>query len=298
MGIRRAAVLSMALLIILTANQPSLTQGASGERENLVVPDDYYVAERCSELHNTLKLLRNNEERFGNSIWNIEPNIVAREMSSLCDRKAKGEISGDLWFEQFEALSVSLEGHLEPKDKAYLPLSAASSKTIPKNFNAYTMFLFPSVEWSESELKEDLHTINRTFTSFGDSIGDKRAAIWFTKGRPSEFLNIDIKRSKHYCDLLKLSYNDGPYIVTSLKRPDEINLKKDELVVIKLGGISPSRIVKVLNILEQDLRTDATIRKRPLIFEEIKQRLLSVADRNPDIVKELTKGAISVLTKQ
>jgi len=295
MSIRRIAYLLMALPILLAANQTVLAQGFEGERENLVVPDSYYVAKRCSEPQDSLKLVRDDKELL-RKVDIKAAELVASKMASLCDKVAKGEISGDLWLEQFEEMSDSLESLTDPCGrtvqcaKIFLP----PPKPIPNNFNAYTMFLFPSVEWSKSELEKDLRTISSTFASFGDSISDKRAAIWFMKDTFSHL--PDIERSKYYCDILKLSYNDGPYIVTSLKRSDGI-LSKDELVVIKLGGITPGRIVKVLNILEQDLRTDAKIRKRSLIFEEIKQRLLSVADRNPDIVKELAKGAISVLAK-
>ncbi len=295
MSIRRIAYLLVAMPILLVANQSALTQEYDGVSDNLVVPDSYYVAKRCSEPQDTLKWVRDDKELL-RKVDMKAAELVASKMSSLCDKEAKGEISSDLWFEQFEKMSDSLESLTDPCgrtvmcDKMFLP----PPKPIPNNFNAYTMFLFPSVEWSKPELAKDLRTISSTFASFGDSIGDKRAAIWFMKDRYSHL--PDIERSKYYCDHLKLSYNDGPYIVTSLKRPDGI-LSNDELVVIKLGGITPGRIVKVLNILEQDLRTDAKIRKRSLIFEEIKQRLLSVADRNPDIVKELAKGAISVLAK-
>jgi len=297
MSIRHIAYLSMVVPIILAVNQTALAQGFNGERENLVVPDSYYVAKRCREPQDTLKCVIDYKELLG-KVDIKAAELVASKMSSLCDKETKGEISGDLWFEQFEKMSDSLERITYPcgrtvhgKDMISLP----PAKPIPNNFKAYTMFLFPSVEWSKSALGKDLRTIRSAFASFGDSIGDTRAAIWFTKDRHSDL--PDIERSKDYCDLLKLNYNDGPYIVTSLKRPDGI-LSNDELVVIKLGGITPGRAVKVLNILEQDLRTDAKIRKRSLIFSEIKQRLLSFADRNPDIVKELVKGAISVLVKQ
>lgn len=310
MSIRHIACLSMALPIILAVNQTALSQGFNGGRENLVVPDSYYVAKRCSEAQDTLKCVRDGKELLI-KVDIKAAELVASKMSSLCDKEAKGEISGDLWFEQFEKLSDSLESltyscgqTVHGEDKAILFLPPAP-KTIPTNFKAYTMFLFPSVEWSKPALEKDLRAIRSAFASFGASIGDTRAAIWFTEDRRSHL--PDIRRSKEYCDRLKLSYNDGPYIVTSLKRPDEILskvkrpdgiLSNDELVVIKLDGITSDRIVKVLNILEQDLRTDAKIRKRSLIYEEIKQRLLSFADRNPDIVRELAKGAISVLVKQ
>jgi len=303
MSIRHIAYLSMVLPIILAVFQPAIAQGFNGESANLVVPDSYYVAKRCSEAQDTLKCVRDGKELLI-EVDRKAAELVASKMSSLCDKEAKGEISGDLWFEQFEKMSDSLErltyscgqrGHSEGTTKGIVILTSAQ-RTIPTNFKAYTVFLFPSVEWSKPALEKDLRAIRSAFASFGASIGDTRAAIWFTEDRRSHL--PDIRRSKEYCDRLKLSYNDGPYIVTSLKRSDGILSNSiDELVLIKLDGITSDRIVKVLNILEQDLRTDAKIRKRSLIYEEIKQRLLSIADRNPEIVKELAKSAISVLVK-
>lgn len=300
MSIRGTAIsIAMAVAILLAAYQSSLAQGVEGERknlENLVVPDRYYVTKRCNEAQDRLTRVRNNKELL-KKVDIKAAELVAREMSSLCEKEAKGEISGSLWLEQFEELGGTLESLTDPCGRTVhcMKILLLPQKAIPNNFNSYTMFLFPSAEWSKSEQMNDLRTIRSTFASFGDSIGDIRAAVWFAKGRRSDL--PDIERSKYYCDLLKLGYNDGPYVVCSRKRPDEI-LFDDELVVIKLGGISPDRIVYVLNILEQDLRTDAKIRKRNLIYEEIKQRLLSIADRNPDIVKELVKGSIGVITKQ
>ncbi|MFA5923832.1 MAG: hypothetical protein WC856_21485 [Methylococcaceae bacterium] len=286
----------MVLAILLEASQTARAQEFERDLEYLVVPDKYYIAERCSEPQNTLKWVRDDKELL-RTVDIKAAERVAMEISFLCEKEAKGEISHDSWLELFQELSGTLESLTDPCgrtvmcEKIFLP----PPKPLPNNFDAYTIFLFPSAEWSQSERNSDLQTIRRTFASFGDSIGHIKAAIWFTKDRHSNL--PDIERSKYYCDLLKLNYNDGPYIVTSRKRPDGI-LSKDDFIIIKLNGIVPNRINYVLNILEQDLRTDAKLRKRSLIYEEIKQRLLSIADRNPEIVKELTKGAISVVTKQ
>ena len=58
-------------------------------------------------------------------------------------------------------------------------------------------------------------------------------------------------------------------------------------VVIKLYNIPASKVVLILNILEQDLRTERGIRKTTLLFEEVKQRLLTASDLIAAILKSL-----------
>lgn len=303
MSIRHIIFQLMVLTMLLVANQ-AVAQDNYEKDENFEVPDSYYINNRCREPQDSLKRVKDNKELLQKvDINSVE--LVASTMTSLCEMQKKELISGDLWLVQFDSMS-SILGTLT--NVVRLPFMSAEvkitpPKPIPDNFKAYTMFLFPSDEWSKPELRENLRDISQNFSSFGSSIGDERAAIWFTNDRQfhnpirGRYSHVpDIKRSKYYCDLLKLNYNDGPYIVTSLKRPDLLYSKED-LIVIKLGGIAPQRIVKVLNILEQDLRTEAKVRKRSLYFEEIKQRLLSVGERNSDIVKELAKDTISVIFK-
>ncbi|MBI3990199.1 MAG: hypothetical protein HY347_11360 [candidate division NC10 bacterium] len=78
-----------------------------------------------------------------------------------------------------------------------------------------------------------------------------------------------------------------PFIRHSKKvRPDQIG-PGDEIIVVKLAGISPERIVRVLNVLEQDLRRGRHIDTGSLLFEEVKQRILSAVERYADVLKEI-----------
>ncbi len=278
-----------------SVSQASLAQLYERGDENLVLPDEFYISARCEEPIQRLEWVRE-DKRLLDQVDIKSAESVAGEMSSICDKVKKREVLPDAWVIEFERLGKSLEsltdacGRTVMCKKMFIP----PPKPIPNNFSAYSLFLFPSSEWSKPELQAERYKIRAAFSDFGDSIGNKRAAIWFSTSFNSS--TPDVQRSKYFADTFKLNYNDGPFVVTSLKRPDAL-AKNDEIVVIKLGGINPDRIVKVLNLLEKDLRTDADIRKRTLIFEEIKQRLLSVIDRNPEIAKEITKTAISVLTK-
>lgn len=124
------------------------------------------------------------------------------------------------------------------------------------------------------------------FEAFGRSIGGTRVAVWFldADGR------VDVDRCKSYCDRFDLNYNDGPYVVTTKKRPDLLG-DNDEIVVLKLSGISAERIPAVLNVLERDLRASGEIGRGRLLYEEVKHRILTAAERYPDPLK----GVLAVI---
>jgi hypothetical protein len=161
---------------------------------------------------------------------------------------------------------------------------------VPKDYKAYALFLFPSTEWREKNKHADLQLLHKKFKDFGEAIGDKNAAVWF-KGHSST--TVDVERSKFYCRKFNLSYNDGPYVLVSKKRPDYLK-SDDEIVAIKLSNISTSKIVPILNTLEQDLLINQKINRRKLLFEEIKQRIFTVVEH---IDVEFNLGVVTVKPK-
>ncbi len=152
---------------------------------------------------------------------------------------------------------------------------------IEKGFETYTLFLFPSADWLDRT--DDLAVLRKAYLNFGDAIGDKHLAVWFLD---SDNRAVSIARSKVFCDWLHLDYNDGPYVVTTNVYP-ELLRAESKPIVIKLYRIPANRVVLVLNILEQDLRTERQIRETALLFEEIRQRLLTASDLIAAILKSL-----------
>jgi len=207
---------------------------------------------------------------------------LTAKITDVCGRYRSGQLTGDQWLEAFDPIARATDAAIPCPNcfRILLPRRAP----IPRGFAAYTMFLVPSAEWQV--MPADLRQLRQKFDSFGDAVGDTKAAIWFVEDPRSS--KLDVARSKSYCDRLKLDYNDGPYVVTSRARPDDI-AAGDEVVVIRLSGVASERIIRILNILEQDLRTNVQLQKRKLLFEEIKQRVLTAAERNPEIVKGLIK---------
>lgn len=287
-------LINVLLIFFVACVQTSYAQW-DDEKPELIVPDSYYVEKRCNGALDTIERVKSHADLV-KLVDMRRIKEVLSTINQLCEKKRVGEISADIWFPKFESYSNVLAELTDPcgRTVACMKMFLSPPQPLPINYEAYSIFLFPSAEWKNEELRDELESIKKAFSSFGDSIGNKNAAIWFAENRYS---NIpDIERGKFYCDLINVNYNDGPYIVTSSKRPDHL-VEGDEFVLIKLNGISNNRVIKVLNILEQDLRLAKDIRKRRLIFEEIKQRLLSVADRNPELMKEFSSGLISLLTK-
>lgn len=81
--------------------------------------------------------------------------------------------------------------------------------------------------------------------------------------------------------------------MTTSSRPDLVSAA-DEKVVIKLSGVPARGCIRILNILEQDLRQERSIRKRSLLYEEIKQRLLASAAENKELANAILKTVFSV----
>jgi hypothetical protein len=157
-----------------------------------------------------------------------------------------------------------------PAMRAFIPPVGAER---PAGLETYSLFLIPDARWQESEFEDERTRLWETFHSFGRSIGDTHAAIWFLDQED----NVDVLRSQDYCRRFNLSYNDGPYLVTVAKRPDLLE-PSDEVIVIRMGGIDPDRILNVLNRLSRDLASTGSVATGPLVYEELKQRVLSRAE--------------------
>jgi hypothetical protein len=167
------------------------------------------------------------------------------------------------------------------QDKAVVLMGTKKKGTVPTGYKAYSLFLIPSSDWQTKT--QELRDLRSAFSDFGDAIGDQKLAVWFSN---EDDTKVDVNRSKTYCDKLGLSYNDGPFVVTTKSHPDALRTG-EQAVVIKLSGIAIPRAISILNILEQDLRTEREIRSRSLLFEEVKQRLMTVKDRHGSELKDL-----------
>jgi hypothetical protein len=158
----------------------------------------------------------------------------------------------------------------------------------PAGYKTYSLFLIPSSDWEAKD--RDLRGLRTAFQAFGEAIGNQKAALWFSN---EDDTRPDFIRSKDYCDQFGLNYNDGPYVVTLKSLPEAVK-RGDPVIVVKLNGISSDRVVSILNILEQDVRTDKNIREGQLLFEEIKQRLLTVKDRHGSELKDIATLLLKV----
>jgi hypothetical protein len=147
---------------------------------------------------------------------------------------------------------------------------------LPANLASYSLFLVPDARWRSADFAKQRQALWEAAFAFGRAIGDTHAAIWFLDHDD----NVDVLRSQEYCRRFGLSYNDGPYVVTIRKRPDLLTAD-DEIVVIRMGGIAPENIPPILNRLTQDLTTSGRPGTGGLVYEEIKQRIVTLVAKYP-----------------
>lgn len=231
------------------------------------LPDSYLIKTQCAAI----------EEHYGQQRSDDPVRAVLEKARVACSAYSEQRMTRDQWL----TLMFALQDEMGPAvARKFMPQFDAS-KPLPADLDSYSLFLFPDPRWrSEQAYRGNLEAIWRAFFDFGQTIGDTRLAIWFLDSEG----NVDVLRSQLYCTQFGLNYNDGPYIVTAKKRPDLLEAN-DEIVYIKLGGISPDRIPPILNILAQDLREGRDIRTGRLVFEEVKQWLLTASTRYPDVLK-------------
>ena len=132
---------------------------------------------------------------------------------------------------------------------------------IPNNFKTYSLFLVCNPQWLAPEKSEGLYGLYQQFESFGRTIGDDNAAVWFWKSeqRANDRAlaeNVDVERSVRFCQAWKLKPSEGPHLVVTTFYPDETSLSSGlpkGNAVYKLGNMSPKEISGLLAQLTDEL---------------------------------------------
>ena len=153
-----------------------------------------------------------------------------------------------------------LPGIALPQDARSLTLH---SEPIPKNYQSWSLFLICNPQWLLAESEARLNILYEHFNAFGDAIGDRHLAVWFTRRPPTATRalakDLDAKRNAALCAKLKLLPSKSPYVVVTTSYPD---VAADELkyeVLIELNSLPPEDIGNLLTkltdqILVQGLR--------------------------------------------
>jgi hypothetical protein len=237
---------------------PGLCQGQAGAiGRPMTVPDSVWIERQCGSI-----------DEIEVTDDAVEAGVRrARLACDVYEASSHDAAARDAWVRAM----LEIQDDVGPTAmRAFIPQVGAE---LPAGLETYSLFLIPDARWQESEFEDERTRLWETFHSFGRSIGDTHAAIWFLDQED----NVDVLRSQDYCRRFNLSYNDGPYLVTVAKRPDLLE-PSDEVIVIRMGGIDPDRILNVLNRLSRDLASTGSVATGPLVYEELKQRVLSRAE--------------------
>ena len=228
----------------------------------------------------------------------------ASDINSACHDVRTGRITPDEWLLRFNPAAREVDANIPCPTCVSIMLPPR--RAIPQGFNSYVLFLVPSAESLLETKYGQIAGLVKAFSEFGESIGDSRAAVWLSSGRagflptrsPGKSIPdliapqpADTLRSKSYCDRFGLAYNDGPYVLAMKKRPDLMS-RLDEYVIIRLHGLEPERIIRVLTVLSEDLRRNHDVRRRALLYEEVKQRILAILHQHLDVLKGVV-GAVA-----
>jgi len=131
------------------------------------------------------------------------------------------------------------------------------TEPIPKNYQSWSLFLICNPQWLLAENEANLNNLYTHFNSFGDAIGDRHLAVWFTRRPPtpngSIAKDLDVNRNAALCTKLKLLPSKSPYVVVMTSYPDvkAENLKYE--VLITLNNLPPDDIGNLLTKLTDQL---------------------------------------------
>jgi hypothetical protein len=271
---KRAAVTAVAALALLA---PARGFAQPADTYDLL-PDRYYVKTECATLQQAASAY---------------PALAAEGLTvrTICDQYAASG-DGQAWLTAIEPHATKIRSY-DPNSGLYAGTTLSSDQRIPNTYNVYALFLVTSDTYVN-----DLPSYNAlygAFKSFGDGIGSDRLAVWF-RNRPPD-AGFDVGRAKDYADQfqlqkLNLGYNDGPFLIITSSYPDRPQ-SLDKVTILRFAGLAPDNVVALLNVAEQEMRTQAQIDKRALVYEEVKQRLFATLKSHPDFLKNVALFAIS-----
>jgi hypothetical protein len=131
------------------------------------------------------------------------------------------------------------------------------TEPIPRNYQSWSLFLICNPGWLLPENEAKLTNLYKHFNAFGDAIGEKHLAVWFTRRlatpQGSIAKDLDVKRNAALCTKLKLLPSKSPYVVVMTSYPDVAAEKLQHEVLIELNDLPPEDIGNLLTKLTDQL---------------------------------------------
>ncbi len=253
------------ILALVIALVPSLATAQKLESREYVVPSSFYVQHQCStyqDMSRTL-FLRTPLERA-----NLAQQLTGIE--TLCKDYSHHQIDGDQWLSLVEPIRDQISATLPRETTIRI---STSHEAVPAGYGAYAILLIPN--FASQFQRTRMMRLRAAFFDLGQSIGNKKLAIWLGADNHTDLYNYD--ESRWYCDRFGLDYMRGPYIVVTAARPDKWR-PSEEFLEVRLTNLSPSGMISVIETLDQALRRNqegSPSGRWVLLYEEIKNRLLS-----------------------
>ena len=261
--------------LVAAALTLSLADGrasAQGGPTQYILPDSYYVTSEC--------------KRLTTLYADVTSLAGAHRVIAQACTAYHGD--GDAWFAAISAARDEVDGY-NADPQLHEAITLIPTEAVPIKMNRpYVLFLAPDYAWVKAN-GSNLSFLHDAFSTFGNALGGQGLAIWFSgNGDPAA---VDVSRSARYCTTVfhfgsryHLSLNTGPYVVITGTRPDRWATAND-VVVIKLAGISQARTVALLNDIEQQLLENGKINRGSMLFSEVESRLATMAEQHPGFLK-------------
>ena len=261
-------VVAAALTLPLPVGRASAQSGPT----QYILPDSYYVTSEC--------------KRLATLYSGVTSLAGAHHVIALACSAYHGD--GDAWFAAISGARDEIDSY-NSDPQLHEAVTLIPTQPVPVKVNRpYVLFLAPDFAWVKAN-GSNLSFLHDAFSTFGDALGGQGLAVWFSgNGDPA---TVDVSRSARYCTKVfhlgsryHLSLNTGPYVVITGMRPDRWTTAND-VVVIKLAGISQARVVALLNDIEQQLLENGKINQGSLLFSEVESRLTTMAEQHPGFLK-------------
>jgi hypothetical protein len=143
------------------------------------------------------------------------------------------------------------------KHKHHHMATRQENEKLPGGYRSWSLFLVCNPSWNVENGERGILELHRQYTAFGDAIGAKHLAVWFTRtlgdeaDHESAAKDTDFERSSAYCEKYKLLPSESPHVLVTTRYPDDPD--PGDRFVVKLNGLDAPRMGDVLTKLTDQL---------------------------------------------
>lgn len=129
-------------------------------------------------------------------------------------------------------------------------------EAIKKGFDTWSLFLICNPTWLLGENKGKLQELYEHYQAFGQAIGPKHLAVWFSRCGSADNRNVgqclDSDRNSNFCAAYKLKASESPHIIVTTQYPDP-ETPLGNYLLMSVNGSKASDVGSLLSRLTDQL---------------------------------------------